>query len=46
MIYLIKFQERSMYYSDDIINKIGSDKDLAIRLDKAMSGVKEGFIPK
>lgn len=33
-----------MYYSDDIINKIGSDKDLAIRLDKAMSGVKEGFI--
>ncbi|HCK7236522.1 TPA: hypothetical protein N0X54_003409, partial [Enterobacter hormaechei] len=33
-----------MYYSEDIINKIGTDKELAIRLDKAMSGVKEEVI--
>lgn len=31
-----------MYYSEDIIRKIGTDKELAIRLDKAMSGVKDG----
>ncbi len=30
-----------MYYSEDIINKIGTDKELAIRLDKAMRGVKD-----
>ncbi|EOF9299419.1 hypothetical protein [Enterobacter bugandensis] len=33
-----------MYYSDDIINKIGTDKELAVRLDKALAGVKDGFI--
>ncbi|EKS6932074.1 MULTISPECIES: hypothetical protein [Enterobacter] len=33
-----------MYYSEDIINKIGTDKELAVRLDKAMAGVKDGFI--
>lgn len=33
-----------MNYSDDIINRIGSDKNLAIRLDKAMAGVKDGFV--
>lgn len=33
-----------MYYSEGIINKFGSQKDLAIRLDKALTGVKEGFI--
>ncbi|MFT3045264.1 hypothetical protein [Enterobacter sp. GI-020-C-ECC] len=31
-----------MYYSEDIIKKIGADKELAIRLDKAMRGVKDG----
>ncbi|EKS6887240.1 hypothetical protein QCH21_001534 [Enterobacter bugandensis] len=33
-----------MYYSEDIINKIGTNKELAVRLDKAMAGVKDGFI--
>lgn len=33
-----------MYYSDFIIKKIGTDKELALRLDKAMAGVKDGFI--
>lgn len=33
-----------MYYSEDIIKKIGTDKELAVRLDKAMAGVKDGFI--
>ena len=33
-----------MYYSKDIIEKIGTDKELAVRLDKAMSGVKDGVI--
>lgn len=33
-----------MYYSEDIIKKIGTDKELAVRLGKAMAGVKDGFI--
>ena len=33
-----------MYYSEDIIRKIGPDKELAVRLDKAVVGVKDGFI--
>ena len=33
-----------MYYSEDIIRKIGTDKELAVRLGKAMAGVKDGFI--
>jgi len=33
-----------MYYSEDIIRKIGTDKELAVRLDKAMAGVKDGFV--
>lgn len=33
-----------MYYSDFIIKKIGTDKELALRLDKAMAGVKDGFV--
>lgn len=33
-----------MYYSNFIIKKIGTDKELALRLDKAMAGVKDGFI--
>lgn len=33
-----------MYYSEDIIKKIGTDKELAVRLDKALAGVKDGFI--
>ena len=33
-----------MYYSEDIIKKIGTDKELAVRLDKAMAGVKDGFV--
>ena len=31
-----------MYYSEEIIRKIGTDKELAVRLDKALAGVKEG----
>lgn len=31
-----------MYYSEEIIDKIGTDKELAVRLDKAMVGVKDG----
>lgn len=33
-----------MHYSEDIIKKIGTDKELAVRLGKAMAGVKDGFI--
>ncbi|MEG6355260.1 hypothetical protein UXO84_12290 [Enterobacter bugandensis] len=33
-----------MYYSKDIFEKIGTDKELAVRLDKAMIGVKDGVI--
>ncbi|MEX1840800.1 hypothetical protein KMW40_10265 [Enterobacter cloacae] len=33
-----------MYYSKSIIEKIGSDKELALRLDRAVAGVKEGAI--
>lgn len=33
-----------MYYSNIIIKKIGTDKELAARLDKALSGVKEGVV--
>jgi len=32
-----------MYYSKEIIDKIGTDKELAVRLDKAMVGVKDGI---
>ncbi|HFV9242547.1 TPA: hypothetical protein ACIAIH_001449 [Enterobacter bugandensis] len=31
-----------MYYSEEIIKKIGTDKELAVRFDKALVGVKEG----
>lgn len=31
-----------MHYSKSIIEKIGSDKDLALRLDYAVAGVKDG----
>lgn len=33
-----------MYYSKSIIERIGSDKELALRLDRAVSGVKDGVI--
>lgn len=33
-----------MYYSKEIIERIGSDKDLALRLDRAVAGVKDGAI--
>ncbi|MCI2291434.1 hypothetical protein MOQ06_08555 [Enterobacter sp. I4] len=33
-----------MHYSKSIIEKIGSDKDLALRLDYAVAGVKDGAI--
>lgn len=33
-----------MYYSETIIKKIGTDKELAVRLDKALTGVKEGVL--
>ncbi|ELO0980540.1 TPA: hypothetical protein QH250_000005 [Enterobacter asburiae] len=33
-----------MYYSKEIIERIGSDKDLAVRLDRAVAGVKDGAI--
>ena len=33
-----------MYYSEEIIRKIGTDKELAVRLDKALDGVKEGVV--
>ncbi|WP_254629542.1 hypothetical protein [Enterobacter chuandaensis] len=33
-----------MYYSKEIIEKIGSDKDLALRLDRAVAGLKDGAI--
>lgn len=33
-----------MYYSKEIIERIGSDKDLAVRLDHAVAGVKDGAI--
>ncbi|MFX2696301.1 hypothetical protein V6279_03625, partial [Enterobacter bugandensis] len=33
-----------MYYNEEIIRKIGTDKELAVRLDKALAGVKEGIV--
>ncbi|MCM7588351.1 hypothetical protein M8S10_05910 [Enterobacter chuandaensis] len=33
-----------MYYSKEIIERIGSDNDLALRLDRAVAGVKDGAI--
>ncbi|HDR2742380.1 TPA: hypothetical protein QCJ80_004471, partial [Enterobacter bugandensis] len=33
-----------MYYSEEIIREIGNDKELAVRLDKALAGVKEGVV--
>ncbi|HCR0227003.1 hypothetical protein ACS6I8_21540 [Enterobacter kobei] len=33
-----------MYYSETIIKKNGTDKELAVRLDKALAGVKEGVV--
>ena len=33
-----------MYYSKSIIEKIGSDKELALRLDRAVAGVRDGAI--
>ncbi|MEG4686569.1 hypothetical protein UXP70_16795 [Enterobacter cloacae] len=33
-----------MYYSEEIIRKIGTDKELAVRLDKALAEVKEGVV--
>jgi len=37
-------QGHIMYYSKEIIERIGSDKDLALRLDRAVAGVKDGAI--
>ncbi len=28
-----------MYYSEEIIKRIGTDKELAVRLDKALMGL-------
>ncbi len=33
-----------MYYSEEIIKRIGTDKELAVRLDKALMGVKQGVV--
>jgi hypothetical protein len=33
-----------MYYSKEVIERIGSDKDLALRLVRAVAGVKDGAI--
>ncbi|HFZ0817539.1 TPA: hypothetical protein ACIJQH_001157 [Enterobacter cloacae] len=33
-----------MYYSKSIIEKIGSDKELALRLDRAVAGVRDGAL--
>lgn len=35
-------REHVMYYSEEIIKQPGTDKELAVRLDKALIGVKEG----
>lgn len=37
-------QGKAMYYSKSIIEKIGSDKDLAVRLDRAVAGVRDGAV--
>lgn len=37
-------QGQAMYYSKSIIEKIGSDKELAFRLDRAVAGVRDGAI--
>lgn len=37
-------QGQAMYYSKSIIEKIGSDKELALRLDRAIAGVRDGAI--
>ena len=37
-------QGHVMYYSKEIIEKIGSDKELALRLERAVVGVKDGAI--
>ncbi|ESL90654.1 hypothetical protein L420_02373 [Enterobacter hormaechei subsp. hoffmannii UCICRE 9] len=33
-----------MYYSEEIIKLIGTDKELAVRLDKSLMGVKQGVV--
>ncbi|MFB4666540.1 hypothetical protein ACE3J5_14765 [Enterobacter hormaechei subsp. hoffmannii] len=33
-----------MYYSEEIIKRIGTDKELAVRLDKSLMGVKQGVV--
>lgn len=33
-----------MYYSEEIIKRIGTDDELAVRLDKALMGVKQGVV--
>ena len=33
-----------MYYSKEVIERNGSDKDLALRLDRDVAGVKDGAI--
>lgn len=37
-------REQVMYYSEEIIKQIGTDKELAVRLDKALMGVKDGVV--
>lgn len=37
-------QGHIMYYSKQVIERIGSDKDLALRLVRAVAGVKDGAI--
>ena len=33
-----------MYYSEEIIKRIGTDKELAVRLDKSLMGIKQGVV--
>ncbi|MEG6017647.1 hypothetical protein UXP77_18150 [Enterobacter hormaechei] len=33
-----------MYYSEEIIKRIGTEDELAVRLDKALMGVKQGVV--
>lgn len=33
-----------MYYSEEIIKRTGTDKELAVRLDKSLMGVKQGVV--
>ncbi|SAC67965.1 hypothetical protein [Enterobacter hormaechei] len=33
-----------MYYSEEIIKRIGTDKELAVRIDKSLMGIKQGVV--